>query len=122
MDLKHIPKLATGGVVNQATTAVIGEAGKEAVMPLERNTGWIAQLSQQIMSRMNGMSISLPVVNNQIPISNGNSMSPSSSGKTISVVITIAKLADSIVVKEKEDIEEISEKVAEKILEVVENM
>lgn len=122
MDLGHIPKLATGGVVNQATTAVIGEAGKEAVMPLERNTGWIAQLSQQIMSRMNGMSISLPVVNNQIPISNGNSMSPSGSGKTISVVITIAKLADSIIVKEKEDIEEISEKVAEKILEVVENM
>ena len=49
-------------------------------------------------------------------------MSPSSTGKTVSVVITIAKLADSIVVKEKEDIDEISEKVADKILEVVENM
>lgn len=122
MDLGHIPALATGGVVNQATTAVVGEAGKEVIMPLERNTGWIAQLSNQIMNRMNGMTISLPVINNQIPISNGNNASPSSSGKTVSVVITIAKLADSIFVKEEEDIEEISEKVAEKILEVVENM
>ena len=122
LSLPHIPQLARGGVVNQATTAVIGEAGKEAVMPLERNTGWISQLSQQIISRMSGMTISLPVVNNQIPVGNGNSMSPSSTGKTVSVVITIAKLADSIVVKEKEDIDEISEKVADKILEVVENM
>lgn len=49
-------------------------------------------------------------------------MSPASSGKTLSVVITIAKLAESIVVKEKGDIDDIAEEVADKILEVVENL
>jgi hypothetical protein len=43
-----IPYLAKGGVVNKATLAMIGESGKEAVMPLENNTGWINQLAQQI--------------------------------------------------------------------------
>ena len=32
--LPHIPRLATGGVVNQPTLAVVGEAGPEAVVPL----------------------------------------------------------------------------------------
>lgn len=43
-------KLATGGVVRRATSAIIGEDGAEAVMPLEKNTGWIDQLA----SRLNG--------------------------------------------------------------------
>lgn len=122
LNLGQIPYLAKGGVVNEATTAVIGEAGKEVVMPLERNTGWIGQLAGQIMSRMAGFSIQLPTVGKDIPMTNGNTMSPASSGKTLSVVITIAKLADSIVVKEKDDIDDIAEEVADKILEVVENL
>ena len=122
LNLGQIPYLAKGGVVNEATTAVIGEAGKEAVMPLERNTGWIGQLAGQIMSRMAGFSIQLPTVSKDIPMTNGNTMSPASSGKTLSVVITIAKLAESIVVKEKQDIDDIAEEVADKILEVVENL
>ena len=59
LNLGHIPCLPKGGVVNQATTAVIGEAGKEAVMPLERNTGWISQLAGQLMGRMSGFGIQL---------------------------------------------------------------
>lgn len=122
LSLGQIPYLAKGGVVNEATTAVIGEAGKEVVMPLERNTGWIGNLAGQIMSRMTGFSIQLPTVSKDIPMTNGNTMSPASSGKTLSVVITIAKLAESIVVKEKGDIDDIAEEVADKILEVVENL
>lgn len=122
LSLGQIPYLAKGGVVNEETTAVIGEAGKEVVMPLERNTGWIGQLAGQIMSRMAGFSIQLPTVSKDIPMTNGNTMSPASSGKTLSVVITIAKLAESIVVKEKGDIDDIAEEVADKILEVVENL
>lgn len=45
-----IPKLAKGGVVNKATLAMIGENGKEAVMPLEKNTGWIKELAKEIAS------------------------------------------------------------------------
>ena len=66
LSLGQIPYLAKGGVVNEATTAVIGEAGKEVVMPLERNTGWIGQLAGQIMSRMTGFSIQLPAVGKDI--------------------------------------------------------
>lgn len=47
----HIPKipyLAKGGVINSPTLAMVGEAGKEAVMPLENNTGWITVLATKI--------------------------------------------------------------------------
>lgn len=44
----QIPKLATGGVVDQATLAVLGEDGSEAVMPLENNTEWIDKLAAKI--------------------------------------------------------------------------
>lgn len=120
LNLGHIPMLAKGGVVNQATTAVIGEAGKEAVMPLERNTGWISQLAGQLMGRMSGFGIQLPTMMQPIPIGEGNTGTPK--GKTMSVVITIAKLADQIIVEKEEDIDKTAEAVAEKLLEVVKNM
>ena len=40
--------LASGGVVDQPTLSMIGESGKEAVVPLENNTGWMATLAQYI--------------------------------------------------------------------------
>ena len=46
-----IPMLAKGGVVDSATMAIIGESGKEAVMPLENNTGWITNLAGQLAER-----------------------------------------------------------------------
>lgn len=45
------PMLAKGGVVDSATMAIIGESGKEAVMPLENNTGWITNLAGQLAER-----------------------------------------------------------------------
>ena len=46
-----VPQLATGGVVSSATLAVIGERGKEAVLPLENNTGWMDALADRIANR-----------------------------------------------------------------------
>ena len=46
--LGKVPYLAKGGIVDSATLAVIGEAGKEAVMPLENNTGWITELAYKL--------------------------------------------------------------------------
>ena len=43
-----IPRLATGGIATSPTTALIGEAGKEAVLPLENNTGWMDVLAERI--------------------------------------------------------------------------
>lgn len=39
-----IPRLAKGGVVDKPTFAQIGEDGKEAVVPLENNLGWIKKV------------------------------------------------------------------------------
>lgn len=47
-----IPKLATGGVTVHETLAKIGEAGREAVLPLENNTGWMDDLADKLVSRM----------------------------------------------------------------------
>lgn len=38
-DVPDIPKLANGGIVTSPTLALIGEAGPEAVVPLNRNNG-----------------------------------------------------------------------------------
>lgn len=43
-----IPRLATGGIITSPMTALIGEAGKEAVVPLENNTGWMDALAERI--------------------------------------------------------------------------
>lgn len=50
----EIPLLARGGIVDKPTFAMVGEAGKEAVMPLERNTGWIDQLANKLNDRLGG--------------------------------------------------------------------
>ena len=42
------PQLAKGGVVDTATLALIGEQGKEAVVPLENNTEWLDMLEERL--------------------------------------------------------------------------
>ena len=44
------PKFAKGGVVDEPTIGMFGEAGKEVVMPLENNTGWITELGTTVAS------------------------------------------------------------------------
>lgn len=46
-----IPKLAKGAIIDNPTLAMVGEAGKEAVMPLENNTGWIDELASKIKAK-----------------------------------------------------------------------
>lgn len=47
-----LPRLANGGITTGATLAEIGEAGREAVLPLESNTGWMDELAGKLASRM----------------------------------------------------------------------
>jgi len=54
----RIPMLARGGIVDRPTLAMIGERGREAVMPLENNTGWIADLANMIGSVV-GMQLAM---------------------------------------------------------------
>lgn len=51
-NVPKIPKLAQGGIVDKPTYAMIGEAGTEAVMPLERNTGWIDKLADKLADKI----------------------------------------------------------------------
>lgn len=48
LNIPKIPYLAKGGVISQPTLAMMGEAGKEAVVPLENNTGWTRQVAKEI--------------------------------------------------------------------------
>jgi tape measure domain-containing protein len=48
VNFPSLTPLATGGVVHQATAALIGENGSEAVMPLENNTEWIDTLASKL--------------------------------------------------------------------------
>lgn len=53
----RIPRLARGGIVARPTQAIIGEAGKEAVMPLENNTEWMDILADKINGANNNITI-----------------------------------------------------------------
>lgn len=46
-----LPRLATGGIVTASTLANIGEAGREAVLPLDNNTEWMDMLADRIGGR-----------------------------------------------------------------------
>lgn len=55
----QIPKLAMGGIVNnpgRGVPAIIGEAGAEAVLPLENNTEWMDILADKI-----GGNVTIPI-------------------------------------------------------------
>lgn len=57
ISVPEIPELATGGIVNRATQAIIGEAGKEAVLPLERNTEWMDMLAERLAEKGGGVTV-----------------------------------------------------------------
>ena len=43
-----LPRLAKGGIIDSPMFAEIGENGKEAVVPLEKNTGWMDNLAARL--------------------------------------------------------------------------
>lgn len=48
----QMPRLAKGGIVDSATIAMVGEQGKEAVVPLENNTEWMDKLADRMAARL----------------------------------------------------------------------
>ena len=65
LGISHIPSLsvkwfAKGGILNGAqlfgrvgsTLLGGGEAGREAVLPLDRNTGWMDKIADRVVSRL----------------------------------------------------------------------
>lgn len=68
----QIPYLAMGGIVDRPTPAIIGENGKEAVVPLENNTEWIDKLADRLSANsptkltlnVDGKALGYAVINN----------------------------------------------------------
>lgn len=54
MPYVDLPRLAKGGVVRRATSAIIGEDGAEAIVPLERNTEWIDRVADRVADKIGG--------------------------------------------------------------------
>lgn len=50
--IPQVPMLARGGIVDQPTLAMVGEAGKEAVVPLENNMEWVQKMASSIASAL----------------------------------------------------------------------
>lgn len=61
LKVPQIPYLARGGIVNRpgrGVPAIIGEAGKEAVLPLENHTEWMDVLADKI----GGGTVTIPII------------------------------------------------------------
>lgn len=62
-NLPSIPELAKGGVITQPTQAIIGEAGKEAVVPLENNMEWLDLLANKLATKINSSGGGYYIIN-----------------------------------------------------------
>lgn len=51
-NISQIPKLARGGIIDRATIGIVGEAGTEAVIPLENNTNGIEKIAKRLSAFM----------------------------------------------------------------------
>lgn len=57
-----LPRLAKGAIVDRATVAEIGEAGREAIIPLERNKQGLREIASLLQKEMGGgMYTGMPV-------------------------------------------------------------
>jgi TP901 family phage tail tape measure protein len=63
IDRIKLPRLAKGAVVDKPTIAQIGEAGKEAIIPLERNKQGLREIAQAIRSEIDSMRQMQPITN-----------------------------------------------------------
>lgn len=69
--LKHhkVPYLARGGILTGPTQVIAGEAGTEAIVPLERNLGWLDKMATMISDKLSDTQIPLIAQGNILPVS-----------------------------------------------------
>ena len=58
---------ARGGIVTGPTLLGAGEAGREAIIPLERNTEWIHKLAEQLLSELQSLQPAQSFLNFSLP-------------------------------------------------------
>lgn len=65
--IPYIPQLEQGGVLKKGQIGLLEGNGAEAVVPLEKNTGWITKVAMQLVNLTGGSNSNAPV-NLTIPV------------------------------------------------------
>ena len=73
IDEVEFGRLAKGGIVESPTIAEIGEAGKEAVIPLENNLGWIKKIIRGVTDSITSSGSTAGSYERDVITSNNNS-------------------------------------------------
>ena len=60
--IRSLPHAATGGIIDKATIIEAGEDGTEAIVPLEKNTGWIEVMANKLAGAMGNQGGGITVV------------------------------------------------------------
>ena len=111
VNIPKIAKLAKGGFVEGGTPFIAGEAGAEAVIPLENNNQWIYKFAHAFAD---GLST----------FYDGGNLTQTPTKGAGGKVVNINLYLDNVNVKNDDDIEDVANKVSERIAEklVVEGM
>ena len=86
---------ARGGIVDGPTLIGAGEAGKEAIIPLERNTGWIRMVAEQIVAELEKLAPAGSISLVSLPAAASGAMVPPSAAAP-SAPLDLSSLADTI--------------------------
>lgn len=105
LTLLQVPQLAEGGVVDKPTLAEIGEDGKEAVVPLEKNTEGLDLIAKKIAPRLSGQS---HIQGNLTPVKEEHND------------YSVTFMAGSVVIQLANATEAELEKAAEKLMRIIE--
>ena len=104
VNIPKIAKLAKGGFVEGGTPFIAGEAGAEAVIPLENNNQWIYKFAHAFAD---GLST----------FYDGGNLTQTPTKGAGSKIININLYLDNVNVKNDDDIEDVANKVSERIAE-----
>jgi len=100
LGLTAIPHLsvewyARGGIVDGPTLIGAGEAGKEAIIPLERNTGWIKKVAEELLRELEKLAPSETLADFVLPDAAKGALTPPAAASA-SASLDLSSLADTI--------------------------
>ena len=104
VNIPKIAKLAKGGFVEGGTPFIAGEAGAEAVIPLENNNQWIYKFAHAFADGLNTFY-------------DGDNFTQTPTKGAGGKVVNINLYLDNVNVKNDDDIEDVANKVSERIAE-----
>lgn len=104
VNIPKIAKLAKGGIVDSGTPFIAGEAGAEAVIPLENNNQWIYKFAHAFADGLSSFY-------------DGDNFTQTPNKGAGGKVVNINLYLDNVNVKNDDDIEDVANKVSERIAE-----